>query len=252
MLLNQVEFVYLAPVRSAGDRRESTPMGLANEIYHRLNKLEWRRDKPLILVGPESFYPYSLNKTPSVIPFWWGVFPEDAYFLFGSQFQDLKGNKCYQVAYFLHARRIIDFYVKNHRMLGREALPFSTKSKNCLKRLINNIFLSIFFKSVEPYSKPRLGLGAKYFRIPVLKSGGGIEYLTIVPRMCSDFFFRTSAKEMGRLSLAHKNVVFCLLVNDSWFCGYFKKLMHNHVRLQSVLSGVSILYVTHEKLVLES
>jgi hypothetical protein len=206
---------------------------------------EWRRAKPLILLGAESYYPYSLNKTPSIISFWWGMLPLNSYFLLGSQYQDFKNQKCYQVAYFLHAGRIIDFYVKNHRMLGRERLPFSTKSKSKIKQIINSLFTTIFFKSTEPYSKPRPGLGKRYFNIPLDESQ---EIITIIPRMCSDFFFRTTSKEMGQLSLTHKNVICCLLVNDSWFCSYFKNLMWEYVRLQAVFSGTPILYVTHEKL----
>jgi hypothetical protein len=83
--------------------------------------------------------------------------------------------------------------------------------------------------------------------------------IIFIPQICSELFFTSSYKDFANIANTAKLHAHCskssdisaytvFFVNDSWFTGYFRKIMQNSAKLKSLLSGVPLIYVGHENL----
>gem|GEM_PF-3038945 len=199
---------------------------LIQSAFHCLNAAVEKIDytKKTLFLAPETFFPYSLNKMPDVTKFWGATLPCNVYFLFGSQYEDIKTGKIYQCVYLLNQCRVINFYVKKHRVIFAERSP----------HWIPNYFKKAFFSKSVPFSKWRTNLGIESVDFNDFK---------IWPQMCSEFFLDYKIK--GQHNPALKNNLICLFINDSWFEKAFQQLLRNYTKLKSAYHDIDILYVSH-------
>lgn len=222
--------IYLKPVvKSYNNSFNAITAG--QMIYHQLANLNLEqyvnKYKNIILLAPETYYPYPLNKNKNTVKLWSNVLPENSYFFLGSQRREKGGknrHKIFQTIFLLRLGRIIDFYDKKHRTVFAEKIPSNYKNSEWSKALFLN-------------GKTKFSLGRqknKTFNLP--------DGLSILPQVCSEFFYKINLKDTDRV-----DVVF-LFVNDSWFMPYFKHVMKNLAVLTCCELGLPIFYINHGNL----
>lgn len=217
---NKLKVVYLKPLKNIHNK-EVNAQTAALLIYNQISNLDLfkmqKEYENIIIVSPETFYPYPLNRNKYALDLWDQVIPQKTHLFLGSQRRIKKKN--YQTIYQIEMGRIINFYDKTHRVPFAEKIPKKLKSNQWSKDL--------FLNKKEKFSKGKIDKKQFYTH----------EFL-IQPFICSDFFCkRNKNKTKSKLSL--------VIVNDSWFIEYFKTLMKYFALLRSNQLGINILYVNH-------
>ncbi|KKP24759.1 MAG: hypothetical protein SZ59_C0001G0077 [candidate division TM6 bacterium GW2011_GWF2_28_16] len=229
------KIIYVKPVISSfNNNYNANTAGLL--VYNELASLNLEqyknKYKNIILVSPETFFPYFLNldNKQDILKLWANILPNNSMFLLGSQRECCDNNKTkyFQTVYRVEQGRIIEYYDKKHRVWFVEKNPRLLKNLN-----LNNI---LYLDEKNKFSKPK-NLN-KIFKI---------NNFNIAVYICSELFFLKDIKqecEQNRVKLIF------FLVNDSWFLNYFKKNMQNFVYLISNRLNIPILYVGHKEMLL--
>lgn len=219
---------YLKPLNCFD--KNLTACRVGQHIYHELANLnlEEYKDKfeNLIIVGPETTYPFFLNKNLEQIKLWDSILPSNAQLILGSQRLDKKlgQEKIFQTVYLINQCRIINFYDKKHCVKLVEKTPKSLKNLKIIKNFLKNKLEFSRSKTTE----------LTFFKIS--------DEFKIIPIICSEIFF-LNLNKIKKLKNKEKDLTIFLFVNDSWFMSYFKKLMKNFVILTSYKLDLPILYV---------
>ncbi len=235
--LKNTKIFYLKPVvKSFNQKSQNLSASVVGQkIYHQITELNLEkfesRYKNLIIVSPETAYPFSLNRNLQHLKLWNCVLPHKAHFLIGSQREEQ--GKIFQTVYWIHASRIIDFYNKKHQM------PFTEKIFSFWKGF--NWSKSLFLENKLQFQKGEGNLKKSIFQIS--------EELYIIPKICSELFLDGSLG-IKELLKDKKPVLIFFFVNDSWFIRYLKRIMENFVALKSAQIGLPIVYITHENCLL--
>ena len=180
----------------------------------------------ICLVGPETTFPFPLNKYKEYVSWWMLGLPKNVTIVLGAYRQE--GEKSYQTIFKLERGLIKHTYDKPHRVAFTEKIPRYWKKFDWAKRL--------FFTKKQPIKKGRKKTGNQSFKLS--------PNLLLVPLVCSEFFFLSA----GELRQKARGVDFCVVfINDSWFAPYFRKIMMLSARLKTLLLGKKILYVGHER-----
>jgi len=228
-------FVYLEPCT------KDTVLGCSLQIHKQLRsmKLFELADayERVVIVGPETTFPFALNKNRGLIDFWMPLLPENANIILGSVRLQKKINfnsrqKLYQTAYWLqnssslqgNASLIIKNYDKTHRVVFTEKLPRLWKRYEWVR--------SLFLYDKLHVSKGRNKDQDKIFFMSL--------DFTIQPVLCSELFFMNS-----NFFLQHRSALLVALVNDSWFSSWFRRIMFLTANLRACFWGKSILYVSY-------
>lgn len=243
--LEECKIFYLKPVK-ANKKQEGSPHYYAQKIYQGLCALDLfkysnnyccsKKYKKLIVVAPESTFPFPINKHEDQIDFWSNVLPDNAYFLFGSQ--RIESDKTYQSIIFINQCRIINFYDKKHLILFTEELNRTFKNFSWARNL--------FLTEKKEICNGRQSSQNKSFSL-------GLKWC-ILPQICSEFFWDfdrqylniEKANNYCCYKFNDKSSIIFLFVNDSWFMKYFRKIMQNLVYLKSVQYNLPILYIAHK------
>jgi apolipoprotein N-acyltransferase len=277
--LHNIEIIYLKPDmvlhnQNSTDQKKERPNLVSYEynIYRKLCDLKlWERcnvpgnrTKQFIILAPESAFPFPLNMHPDVIELWSNVLPDNVHMILGTQ--QAFGEKLCQSVVWLNSCRIKKNYVKKHCVPFIERVPHFYKKIEFLRKF--------FLGDVCQFSRAKKIEQQNYFEFtdkfsqnfchPELDSGSiqsiAQNKIIFIPQICSELFFTSSYKNFVDIANAARWQAHCLkpseisayiifFVNDSWFTGYFKKIMQGSARLKSLLSGVPLIYVGHENLI---
>ena len=104
---------------------------------------------------------------------------------------------------------------------------------------MNTVFYVIFLATLNYLKLTKLIVYQRRQKNKIFNLPGG---LNILPKVCSEFFYKINLKDTDRV-----DVVF-LFVNDSWFMPYFKQIMKNLAVLISLELRLPIFYINHENL----
>jgi apolipoprotein N-acyltransferase len=204
------ELCYLTSPEVAGQR-----------IYNKLAALKLHKHEKqfnnLIVLAPESTFPFPLNDSNGVLDLWSYVLPKNAHFLIGSQ--RAEGRKLYQTVYHIQGNRITETYDKLHRTPVSENLPRFYKNKD--------FFTRIFLRDKRTINKGK-GVGALFCI-------GGLIY--IMPQICSDLLLGPLPK------IPVETEVIFWFVNDSWFIGPMKKWIKAITILRTTTLGIPVVYI---------
>lgn len=220
------EIIYLKPAkRPFNNNYNITTAG--QMVYQQLTNLNLHEHKKnIIILSPETYFPYSLNKSKKIVKLWKTVLPEKSYFFVGSQreiLDDHDKTKIFQTIFLLQSGRIIDFYDKKHKALFAEFIPKIFKKF----KWSSSLFLNGKIKFSTGHCNKTFKLWQKF---------------TIIPKICSEFFYRVD------LTIKPDTTFLFLFVNDNWFMPYFKNIMQNLAYLISKELGLSVFYNSHKGL----
>lgn len=226
-----LQFMYQAPVMSCSDNY----LTAGQKIYQALAKLPIgtkkvrKNEKPMVIITPETFYPFSLNHHPEQLALWTNALPQDTYVVIGSQ--RTEGHKFYQAAYLAHNGLIKKYYVKCHCTPFVEKIPKLWRFMRPLREA--------FLKNSDEFSRGKQALIDGTFAL-----GGGI---VLIPQICSELFFKTTSHQIWQagLSAMPQKVALVFLVNDSWFVYYFKRLLQAATKIKAAYLGIPIMYIGH-------
>ncbi len=255
-----VEFIYLKPDTASFDQNS---VSYEYQIYRKLCDLKlWERrdeDRQFIILAPESSFPFPLNTYPGFIELWSSVLPDNAHLFIGTQ-HEFKGKICQAVSW-VNQRRIKKIYVKKHCVPFVEKIPRFYKKLEVLQRIFLN---KAFSQEISQFSRAKKLKQENYFEFNCIgdsQNPTAVGRIIFIPQICSELFFVSSYKTFSGIVKAcnagsrdkpagcQANSAYIIFsVNDSWFMGYFKKIMQDGARLKSVLSGIPLIYVGHEKL----
>lgn len=215
---------------------------LGQRIFYHLSALQEGRQqspvgrrKPYVLVAPESFFPFCVNRYPELVSLWGGALDDEALLIIGTH--AVQEEKQYQAAVVIQKGLINKVYVKHHAVSFVEALP---------PRLQKYAWLASWFVSGQ-VQWLHAGKG-------LLKEQGIVvdgEYY-IMPFICSEFFFKCKPFKVWHhcINFADdKTSCMMVLINDSWFVGYFKELLRRYAQFMALFTGVPVVYVGHTDLV---
>lgn len=228
---SDVRLVYMAPVSGVQDHAVEVGQCVYHALAVRNLGVLATGSKPLIIVTPESFYPFSLNVRPEQLALWSSVIPDDAYLIVGSQM--LIGRKFYQAAYLTQKGLIRNYYVKHHCM------PFVEKIPKLWKRIAP--LRELFLQNADEFSRGKMSLEQGLFDV-----GTNIR---LIPQICSEFFFTVSAHQVWQVCQAQGNnkTALLLLLNDSWFVDYFQRMLKAMATLKAAYFGIPVIYVGHRE-----
>lgn len=221
-LVSTHKFMYLKPVQG----RDSDEV--AEQIYEQLKELNFKitKNETIIIVGPETTFPFALNKMPKYVKLWGKVMPIGSHLLFGSFLK--RGGNYFQAIYYARASRIMQVFCKNHCVSFSERIPKFLRPFSWAKR--------IFLKNKSAFKKEKV---AKEQRRCITD-----DELSITSVMCSELFLKSTTWLKDQ---SCESEIIVALVNDSWFTSYLKKLMLALATLKSKLVGLPILYVAHDQ-----
>ena len=226
------------------DARESVPDDpyvALQRVYQKLSQLPQKyHDKAgdLVIVAPESTFPYALSDYPDALSLWQMALPLQASFVIGSQRVAGEGEqkKWYQTVFWLHEGRIKNYYDKRHRVIFTEDVPQIFRNAQWAKGLF-----------LQGKHAIRCGMQTEQ---PVVFTLA--EKRRFIPRLCSELFMPDQLQEfvaqLARQEVRSTDVVLWL-VNDSWFPPYFRRIMERLARLRAFAIGLPVLYVTHGRAV---
>jgi hypothetical protein len=237
-LPERYQIVFCSPVVSkhAGrhDAYLQTPSAVGQAIFHRLWRLglnEKTNDQEVVIVvSPESSFPFALNHYPQLPVFWSQALPSKVNFLLGGHSSISK--KLFQTIFWTQNGLIKKNYVKTHRVPFIERIPRFWKKMPCAR--------NIFKHDLTAFSRfSHHNLCDCVFQID--------HELAIIPQICSEFFFGTNLQKMVNLKSMSAYVVIFFFVNDSWFSPVFQKIMQLRARLQAAWVGLPLVYVGHQE-----
>ena len=224
--LDDYKICYIQPTYKAGQRPNLHAVGQG--IYHALCNLELETFsdayKDLIVVAPESAFPFCLNKQKKYVRMWGAVLPGNSHFFIGAHRRKKEGStkKYFQSVFWLHRGLIMQAYDKKHLVPFVETMPVKWNTYAWAHGL--------FLKDVYAFSTPCDCVDDNLFRVA--------EHLCVAPKICSELFF------CSERVLEQANLVL-LFVNDSWFMGYIKDIMRSLAQLAAAQRGVPVVYVAH-------
>ncbi len=240
-----INLMYLSPIK--GEQNSAVAVG--QRIYHELarnmewllkNRIGWipdrvRDDKkekqaePLIVVAPESFYQFSLNRHPEQVVLWSSIMPKNTHLIIGTQMS--LGPKIYQAAALIQKGLINKYYVKHH------CVPFVEKIPKLWKRV--DSLRDMFLQNADEFSRGRLPLSEGVFDVG--------QDVNLIPQICSEFFFKLPTQEIWRISHEQptKKQAVLFLINDSWFIEYLQRIMKRVAGIKAAYLGLPVIYVGH-------
>jgi len=215
-------FAYLSPCPAP---IKEDIFACTSHIYRQLEKLrlgEWASEYDrVVVVGPETTFPFALNKNKDLIGFWGQLLPENCSIMLGSvRLGGEQRDRFYQTVYWLGRRLIINFYDKSQGVPFTEQLPHFWKRYGWARLLFLDGKLSV--------SKGTEG------RLFVMSPACSIQ-----PLICSELFLA------GNLNGFVSKPPLIAFVNDSWFCGYFRKTMVFLSKLNACFYDRGVMYVGH-------
>ncbi len=226
------KIIHLKPViKSYNNKFNAITAG--QMVYHQLSNLNLskysNKYKNIILLAPETYFPYSLNENKDIVKLWGSVLYENSYLFLGSQRREKSNKNSYKIMqsiFLLKSGRIIDYYDKKHRTLFAEKIP-----SNCKKSKWST---SLFLDGKKKFHVGRQINKTFYF------PGG----LNIIPKVCSELFYKIDLQNTNR-----SDFIF-FFVNDSWFMPYFKQIMKNLTALIACEVRLPVFYINHSDLVI--
>ncbi|MBD3231183.1 hypothetical protein GF322_00820 [Candidatus Dependentiae bacterium] len=230
--LKKIKTFYLKPC-TQDFKKNYTPTEVGQDIYKKLVHLnlgKYSNDyKYLLVLAPETTYPFALNEHEEQIKLWDCAMTENTIFLLGSQRRTARS--LYQSVFCVRSCRINDFYDKNHCMILTEKVPKLLRPFLWSK--------SLFLQNALEFKKGKNE--NKCFKI--------CNDLIIFPKICSDFFYTTNLlnKNIQHNTYNKEQLIF-IFVNDSWFMKFFKKIMKNFYYLIMVKYQKNIICITHDKI----
>ncbi len=229
---NKIELRNLATspliCRVLPEKREEI-YSLMRDLHDKLRVLRNTSEGQLCVVAPESACPVSLNKYPKFVSYLHGALHYDDHLFIGSQAE--VNDKYYQTVYWITQGRIINFYVKKHRVPFTEKIPKFWR-KNIL---LHNMFL----RDTVAFSK----------RCPVSVQVFDTGSYRVIPQICSEFFFNPDLAALKAHVMGDGRLFYIFLfVNDSWFVGYFRTIIERLARVNGALVGLPVVYISHTQL----
>jgi hypothetical protein len=193
---------------------------------------------------------------PDVIELWSNVLPDNVHMLIGTQYAF--GDKLCQSVTWLNARRIKKNYVKKHCVPFIERVPHFYRKMEFVRKF--------FLDDACQFSRAKKLEQQNYFEFTdnsmrannYSKTGNSFfaqAKIIFIPQICSELFFVSSYKYFADIAKTVRRgasgipAYTVFFVNDSWFMGYFKKIMQGSAKLKALLSGVPLIYVGHEELI---
>jgi apolipoprotein N-acyltransferase len=228
--------LYLKPVHKIGQKRYANL--IAQKIYDELCKLELHKIqhkyKDIIVVSPETAYPFFLNKHMNHVKLWTCALPSNTHFLLGSQrLEEVDSHEqVFQTVFWLHEGLIMQYYDKKHRVPFVEYVPNNWKHLTWAQ----NLFLR---------KKKGFDISCKESITCFYIS----KELMIVPQICSELFMKLNCNILKQYKKAKGccQLVVCFFVNDSWFMSYFKNILRFLSKLRALEINIPIFYISHTK-----
>lgn len=200
-------------------RRGSNPLDIAQDIGYAVTSCLAKKKDAQIIVMPESSYPFSLNEHPEMIHLWADIMvSEEVYLILGAH-RSIH-DKAYNCLYCIKNRRIIFYYDK------KKLVPLTEYIPTHLKKLPG--VADLFLKN-KIHFEPRDNKSAS----TMLQIGN----ITIVPSICSEFFWGYPLSKKG-------DIIMCI-VNDTWFNSNMRALLCLYARYRALCEKRMIIYVSH-------
>ena len=220
--------IYLKP---APEHVRADKNAVAQHVYHQLatSISATGTESPVVLVAPESFFSFPLNCSEDVCRLWQCVLPKNFHLLLGSQYLGDQKD-VYQAVYHICKKNIVGTHRKKHCVAFVEKMPPFFKKCTILRTL----FLHNHKDLTEFQDKDVF----KTFRITPDQG--------VIPLLCSEFFYESNVRDLLNTMQNDDTIrrVF-FFVNDSWFVGYFRKIMENLTYVKATQLGVSITWIGH-------
>ncbi|MBM3887202.1 hypothetical protein FJ364_04700 [Candidatus Dependentiae bacterium] len=180
-----------------------------------------------VIATPESFINYPINRMPEFISFLQHALSPHKVLMLASQYQD-QNNALFQAVYVITQDGVTFIYLKQHAIPCIERMPRYLQG---WKRMCKLFKADQSFMPADPQGE--MGF---YFK--------GVY---IIPRICSDFFLKTSWWDLRSLTKKNKgNVIVIVHVNDDWFNQPMKNLLSYFAHMQSRLGAIDVLYVDYQ------
>jgi hypothetical protein len=226
--------VLYCPLESRAEMYESSDL-LAERLYYSFARLRLHerveKNKPYILVMPESAYPFPLNKECEWIKQWGEVLPDNVYLIMGAQREGEKplgmGRVVRQSAFLINQGRIMQAYDK------RLLVPFVEQTPEIWNfSWIKNLFN----KEKIELSEGKRAQGANFSLTHTI---------SLQPYLCSELFLSSHALHTEETMNNSTEILW--LVNDSWFENYFKTMLENYAYIMHLKLKKTIFYAAHSR-----
>ncbi len=208
---------------------ENNSYNCAYEFLNNLKKINLRelseKYEKVFIVGPETSYPYPINKNIKYVQLWSKNLTDRSNLLLGTGWK--RGQKLYQTVSWIRKSLIIKCYDKTHRVPFVEKMPRLLKNNKFIRRL--------FWGNPQFISKGKNKEGQEIFEL-----GPGLSAKII---LCSELF-TSSYQKLGQFKDINPDILI-VFVNDNWFCDYIKRELLLIARLKSILIGKPILFIGH-------
>jgi len=224
-------YAYISPVINKIKNVQApwcnSPEGVGQMLYHALANISLEgQNKPVLLVAPESTFPFALNRHLDCIAQWNNVLPDKAHMLIGSVFA--QGQQYYQSVFWLHGRLIIKIYVKKILTPFVEKVPATWRTISTIKEA--------FMGQTVEYSESSVGVGDEFFDVTTS--------LRVIPRICLEFFFLPRQSYVPFVATGKATWIF-LFVNDSWFNNFFRTILYRLAAYKASCLGLPVLFIGH-------
>lgn len=223
--LHQAGYVYAQPPAYHKDMVGVVPLELAQRINEQLCRALRHYPHATCIFFPESTFPFALDELYEARQMW----ADNA--LFGARQVTvvIGSHRAYgrdrnNTLYCLKGCRIISSYDKSTCLPFAEYMPWPwNKSSFFSEFLLKN---KKIFQSADGVSSSPIVM-----RLP--------NQIVASPYICSDLFFNYPRPHDQATTIVW-------LVNDSWFCTYYRHLMGLFARLQAHVYKRTIVYIAHE------
>ncbi|MFH0898155.1 MAG: hypothetical protein V1855_01110 [bacterium] len=216
--------VYLKPVERLTSQHLSKSAH-TQHVFHQLSCVAADFPNANIVVAPESFFPYPLKTSDSVISLWGCALPKGVHFLFGGCLQDSK-NHFYQAIFHLYNGKIVNYYKKKH------CVPFVEKMPAFFEKC--TILRTMFLRDSYEMCQATKDVKHDLFTLESLGS--------VAPLICSELFY---CHHLLQACQDQRGAGIFFFVNDSWFVEYFRKIMENLAYIKTAQLQNRVLWVGH-------
>jgi len=220
----QATCIWVQPPSYNKDMVNVTPLAVAQAINEQLYRAVHLNRQAVCILFPESTFPFPLDLCDDVRDLWFenALFnlPEVTIIMGGHHSYDSAGRERKNTLFCLKQCRIMQTYDKNTYLPFAEYLPWPWKNSRFFSEFLlknKKVFHQIDSQAI------------------MLDIGSGIR---MSPYICSDLFFNYPRKDDVAPTIVW-------LVNDSWFCHYFRMLMFLHAQLQAHAYKRTIVYIAH-------
>lgn len=218
IVTNKISFFAL----SFGLPSDAPPWARVQHLFHEIGHCT---GQPGIIVTPESYCPFPLNRHADMIAFIANALGSGQMLLLAAQYADQTGNT-FQAVYGITSRGVEQMYLKQHAVPCFERMPRYLTWSKVLKEL---------FGAEQSFSCAKKNLSSSVFLCDGVR---------IMPRLCSDFFLVTSVIDLAKLRHRYgEHLVVVLQVNDTWFVGYMRALLRQVACMRAWLARVDLVYV---------